>query len=124
MPLVPVGQAAPKRERAKFVRKPPKTACKTKDVTALIAGAETKASERCKSEFAVAYAPLIGATVVQGKKNHLVLLKGERYGDLAVVDAKTLEENRSLDAKWCDAAGATAADETAPPAEDAAASED
>jgi hypothetical protein len=112
-------------KRAKLVRKPPKTACKAKDLTALIAGAETKASERCKSEFAVAYAPLIGATVVQGKKNHLVLLKGERYADLAVVDAKTLEENRSLDAKWCDAAGATAADgDAAPPAEGEAAPED
>ena len=105
-------------KRAKFVRKPPKTACKSKDLTALIAGTETKASERCKSEFAVAYAPLIGATVVQGKKNHLVLLKGERYADLAVVDAKTLEENRSLDAKWCDAAGATAADDPPPPEEE------
>ena len=100
-------------KRAKLVRKPPKTSCKTKDLEALLAGGETK-NAKCKKDYAKAYAPLIGATVVQGKKNHLVLLRGDRYGELAVLDAKTLVENRHFPAAWCeDKAPEPAADEPA-----------
>jgi hypothetical protein len=108
-------------KRAKLVRKPPKTSCKTKDIEALIAGGDNKASAKCKKDFARHYAPLIGATVVQGKKNHLVLLRGDRYGELAVVDAKTLVENRHFPAAWCP----EKADDVAPePDSEAPASED
>lgn len=88
--------------RGKLVRKPPKTKCKQKDLDALLAGSGDKASDKCKKDYAHVFEPLIGAPMVQGTNNHLILLRGERYGELAVVDAKTLVENRKLAAAWCD----------------------
>lgn len=88
--------------RGKLVRKPPKTKCKQKDLDALFAGGGENASDKCKKDYAKTFEPYIGASLVQGTNNHLVLLRGERYGELAVVDAKTLVENRHLPAAWCE----------------------
>jgi hypothetical protein len=101
--------------RGKLVRKQPKSKCKPKEIEALLSGAGEKASDKCKKDYAAQYEPLIGATLVQGKNNHLVLLRGERYGELAVVDAKTLVENRKIKPEWCDdKADAGPAPETTP----------
>jgi hypothetical protein len=104
-------------KRAKLVRKPPKTSCKAKDVEALLVGNGEKVKAKCKQDYAKHYEPLIGGLFVQGKKNHLVLLRGGRFGELAVVDAKTLEENRQFPASWCPEA-APADDLDAAPADD------
>jgi len=102
-------------KRAKLVRKPPKTSCKSKELDTMLAGTGGKVSEKCKKDYAKQYAPLIGALLVQGKKNHLALLRGDRFGELAVIDAKTLVENRHFAAAWCPEAAA----EDTPPAGDA-----
>jgi hypothetical protein len=104
--------------RAKLVRKPPKTKCKQKDIDALLAGGGEKASDKCKTDYARHYEPLIGSTFVQGKNNHLVLLRGERYGEFAVVDAKTLVENRHFGPAWCEEATPEPAGEPEPAAEE------
>jgi hypothetical protein len=99
--------------RAKLVRKQPKTKCKAKDIDALLAGGGEKASDKCKTDYAHQYEPLIGSGLVQGKNNHLVLLRGERYGELSVVDAKTLVENRHFGPAWCEDAAPAAEPEPA-----------
>jgi hypothetical protein len=42
---------------------------------------------------------------VAGTKNLLMLLRGPRLGELAVVDAKTLAEHKAIRMPWCDEAG-------------------
>jgi hypothetical protein len=111
-------------KRAKLVRKPPKTSCKQKDIDALLAGAGDKVKDKCKADFAKSYAPFVGALMVQGRKNHLALLRGDRYGELAILDAKTLEERRHFPAAWCEAASAEPAGETPADAGDPAPSDD
>jgi hypothetical protein len=45
---------------------------------------------------------LIGADVVAGKTNLLVLLRGPRLGELAVLDVKSLAEKKSIRLPWCE----------------------
>jgi len=51
------------------------------------------------------YAHLVGADAVAGSKNLLVLLRGPRLGELAVLDAKTLAELKTIKMPWCEAGG-------------------
>ena len=48
---------------------------------------------------------MIGATAVKGAKNFLVLLRGDRLGELGVLDAKSLAENKALKMPWCTEGG-------------------
>jgi hypothetical protein len=89
-------------KRGKLVRKLPKSVCKPKELDAYFVDQNAKLSAKCKKEIDQVYAPFVKASLVPGKKNHLVLLRGARNGELAVVDAKTLEENRHFVAKWCE----------------------
>jgi hypothetical protein len=104
-------------KRAKLVRKPPKTSCKSKELDALLAGngGNLKIKDKCQADFNKSYAPLVGAPLVQGRKNHLALLRGERYGELAVLDAKTLVENRHFPAAWCGEEGGEKGEAAAEP---------
>jgi hypothetical protein len=61
---------------------------------------------KCKDHMTKTYAHLIGADAVAGKTNLLVLLRGQRLGELAVLDVKNLAEKKSIKLPWCDAAGA------------------
>ena len=107
-------------KRAKLVRKVPASTCKAAELEALWRDpAGATASAKCKDYVAKNYAHLIGADVVAGSKNFLVLLRGPRLGELAVIDSKTLAELKTIKMPWCDAGGgdkASAADsESAPP---------
>ena len=51
---------------------------------------------------------LMGANAVMGSKSMLVLLRGDRLGEFAVLDARTLAEKKSIKMPWCDAAGGDA----------------
>ena len=46
-----------------------------------------------------------GATAVMGSKSLLVLLRGPRLGELAVMDPKSLAEKRAIKLPWCEAGG-------------------
>jgi hypothetical protein len=108
-------------KRTKLVRKLPATTCKKDETEALWHDPNASVSARCKDYFAKNFAHLIGADAVAGTKNLLVLLRGPRLGELAVIDAKTLAERKTIKMPWCDDAGGGAAAPGAPAAPPAAA---
>jgi hypothetical protein len=63
---------------------------------------------KCKDHMNKTFGHLIGADAVAGKTNLLVLLRGNRLGDLAVLDAKTLAEKKTIKLPWCDGGGGKA----------------
>jgi hypothetical protein len=58
-------------------------------------------SPKCKDFVSKNFSHLVGADAVAGTKNLLVLLRGPRLGELAVLDAKTLAERRTIRMPWC-----------------------
>jgi hypothetical protein len=95
-------------KRTKLVRKLPASTCKKDELEAVWHDANASVSPRCKDYVAKNYSHLIGADAVAGTKNLLVLLRGPRLGELAVIDAKTLAERKAIKMPWCDEAGAGA----------------
>jgi hypothetical protein len=96
-------------KRTKLVRKIPPPQCKKGELEALWQDPSANASAKCKDFMTKNYAHLIGADAVAGTKNLLVLLRGPRLGELAVIDAKTLAERKTIEMPWCDGASASAA---------------
>jgi hypothetical protein len=92
-------------KRTKAVRKVPASPCKKEEQEALWHDPSAAASPKCKEYVAKNYAHLIGADAIAGSKNLLVLLRGPRIGELAVIDPKTLAERKAIKMPWCDAAG-------------------
>jgi hypothetical protein len=88
-------------KRAKLVRKLPKSPCKAEETDAYWAGTTDKVAAKCKEHMDKNFGHLVGADAVAGKKNLLVLLREPRLGELAVMDAKTLAESRSIKLAWC-----------------------
>ncbi|MBA2541109.1 MAG: hypothetical protein H0V17_15825 [Deltaproteobacteria bacterium] len=92
-------------KRAKIVRKVTTGPCKP-------AEAENYWNEagevpaKCKDHMTKTFGHLIGADAVAGKTNLLVLLRGGRLGELAVLDVKNLAEKKSIKLPWCEAVGA------------------
>ncbi len=95
--------------RAKLVRKVPKLNCKPAELDAYWVDGD-KVTDKCKDSIAKASGALMGATVVAGAKSLLVLLRGDRLGQLAVLDAKSLAEktDKAIKMTWCDGAAAEA----------------
>jgi hypothetical protein len=89
-------------KRTKLVRKIPPTQCKKDELEALWQDPSGNASPKCKDFVSRNYAHLIGADAVAGTKNLLVLLRGPRLGELAVIDAKTLAERKTIKMTWCE----------------------
>jgi len=104
-------------KRTKLVRKLPASACKKDELEAVWHDPNAGVSAKCKDYVAKNYAHLIGADAVAGTKNLLVLLRGPRLGELAVIDAKTLAERKTIKMPWCDEAGAAAPGAAAPAAD-------
>jgi len=96
-------------KRSKLVRKIPPGPCKKEELDAMWHDPTTNLAPKCKEFVSKNYAHLIGADAVAGTKNLLVLLRGPRLGELAVIDAKTLAEHKSIKMPWCDDAGGGAA---------------
>ena len=101
-------------KRAKLVRKVPKLACKPAEADAF--WANDKVPDKCRDSINKASGHLMGATVVAGAKSLLVLLRGPRLGELAVMDNKSLTEKSKIQMPWCDAAGGAADAKSAAPA--------
>jgi len=99
-------------KRSKAIRKPAKLACKPAEVDAYWADGD-KVTDKCKDGLAKDAGPWTGATAVLGSKSLVFVLKGDRLGELAIVDPKTLvETKKALKMQWC---GAEAAAESPPP---------
>ncbi len=92
-------------KRAKFVRKLPKTPCKADETEAYWSDNTDKVPAKCKDHMTKHFAHLIGADAFAGTKNMLVLLRGERLGDLAVMNPKTLAESSAIRMPWCEEGG-------------------
>ncbi|HEY5947865.1 MAG TPA: hypothetical protein VIV40_20335 [Kofleriaceae bacterium] len=98
--------------RAKLVRKMPKLACKPAELDAYWVDGD-KVTDKCKDSIAKASGHLMGASVVAGAKSLLVLLRGDRLGQLAVMDSKTLAEKSVIKMPWCEGDGASAKEDKA-----------
>jgi hypothetical protein len=90
--------------RAKLVRKVPKLACKPAELDAFWVDGD-KVTDKCKASIMKASGHLMGGTVVAGGKSFVVLLRGNRLGEIAIVDQKSLAEKSKLQMPWCDAGG-------------------
>lgn len=104
--------------RAKLLRRAPKTPCKAADMDAYFQGAGDGVPAKCKAALDKGYGHLVGADAVAGSKNLLVLLRGARAGELAVLDARTLAEKKAIRLSWCE--GDEGADKKAADNDDAA----
>jgi hypothetical protein len=104
-------------KRSKLVRKIPAGPCKKEELDAMWRDPSTE-SAKCKDYVSKAFSHLVGADAVAGTKNLLVLLRGPRLGELAVIDAKTLAERKTIKMPWCDAAGGGGDKASAAPAAD------
>jgi len=87
-------------KRAKLVRKVAKTSCKPTEIDAYWTGGD-KVTDKCREGMDKNYAHLTGASVVAGQTNFLVMLRGDRLGELVVLDAKSLAEKKSIKLPWC-----------------------
>ena len=99
-------------KRAKLVRKLAKSPCKAADTAAYWNDDEVPA--KCKDHMEKNFAHLVGADAVAGSKNLLVLLRGPRLGELAVLDAKSLAEKKAIKLPWCEEGGGDGDAEEAP----------
>ena len=95
-------------KRSKLVRKLAKPPCKADELDAFWTDNADAVGAKCKDHMTKNFSTLIGATAVAGKTNFLVMLRGSRLGELAVLDAKTLAEKKSIKMPWCDAGSAAA----------------
>ena len=91
-------------KRTKLVRAIKPGPCKKAEEDAFWQDNDAGMSPKCKDYMAKTYAHLVGATAVAGSKSLLVLLRGPRLGELAVIDAKTLAEKKAIKMPWCDGA--------------------
>jgi hypothetical protein len=91
-------------KRTKIVRTVTTAPCKKPEVDAFWNDGEVPA--KCKDHMAKTFGHLIGADAVAGKTNLLVLLRGARLGELAVLDVKNLAEKKSIKLPWCDGGAA------------------
>jgi hypothetical protein len=88
-------------QRSKLVRKLTKPPCKNDEVDAYWKDENDKVGAKCKDALQKSFGALQGATAVAGSKNFLVMLRGPRLGELAVMDAKTLAEKKAIKLPWC-----------------------
>jgi hypothetical protein len=92
-------------KRTKLVRKLPAPTCKKEELDAVWRDLNAQVSAKCQDYVTKNYLHLIGADAVAGTKNLLMLLRGPRLGELAVVDSKTLAEHKAIRMPWCDETG-------------------
>jgi hypothetical protein len=88
-------------KRTKAVHKPAKLACKPAEIEPYWTDGD-KVTDKCKDSIAKATGPWVGATAVLGAHSLLFVMKGDRFGELAIVDPKTLvESKKALKMPWC-----------------------
>lgn len=92
-------------KRSKAVRKALRIACKPAEIDTYWKGGD-KVTDKCRDGIEKEITPWIGADAIAGHTNLLVVMRGERTGELAVVDPKTLIEDKGklIKLPWCDGA--------------------
>ena len=105
-------------KRTKSVRKQGKLPCKPAEIDTYWKGGD-KVTDKCRAALDKASTPLVGATAVMGKSNLLVVLRGERLGELAVMDPRSLSETKkAFRLPWCEGGDAAGGGAAAEPAKD------
>src|SRR5262249_62415125 len=104
-------------KRTKLVRKISNGPCKKDELDNYWKDDGDKLGAKCKDHMGKMFGHLVGADAVAGSKNLLVLLRGPRLGEFAILDPKTLTEKKAIKMPWCGVDGAAA---SGGPAEDAA----
>src|SRR5205085_8866858 len=80
-------------KRAKINRKVTNGPCKPAEVEAFWTDGDV--NQKCREHMNKTFGSFIGADAVLGRTSFLVLMRGDRVGELAVVDAKNLEEKKA-----------------------------
>jgi hypothetical protein len=105
-------------KRVKAVRKVGKVACKPTEIDTYYKGGD-KVTDKCRAALDKSSGPLVGATAVMGKSNLLVVMRGDRLGELAVIEPKSLTESKKpFIMPWCSSdatGGANTKDDSAGP---------
>lgn len=87
--------------RTRWVRRLSASECSDAEIEAFWRDPGARVAAGCKDFVDRNYAPLIGADAVGGYKNLLVLLRGPRLGELAVIDIASLTERKTIKLPWC-----------------------
>jgi hypothetical protein len=95
-------------KRVKIPRKVNNGPCKASEVDAFWNAGEV--GGKCKEHMTKTFGVFVGADAVLGRTSFLVLLRGARLGELAVLDAKLLNEKSAIKLPWCESAGADGGD--------------
>jgi hypothetical protein len=97
-------------KRTRAVRKPRALACKPAEVDTYWKGGD-KVTDKCRDSIMNEVDPWVGAEAIAGKTNLLVVLRGARTGELAVVPPTSLIEDKAklIKLPWCDAGGGSGA---------------
>ena len=98
--------------RTKAVRKVAKPSCKPAEIEAYWKDGD-KVTDRCRDSMTKLYGAYEGADAFMGAKSLLLLLRGDRLGELVAVDPKSLAEKKVIKMPWCDKGGDKAGATTA-----------
>ncbi len=93
-------------KRTKLVRKLTKPPCKPADLDAYWLD-QGEVPGKCAAHMKKTFGHLIGAPAVAGSKSFVVALRGDRLGELGLLDLKTLAEKSTLKLPWCADGGDT-----------------
>ena len=96
-------------QRKKAVRKVAKPSCKPDEIETYWKDGD-KVTDRCRDSMTKLYGAYEGADAFMGSKSLLLLLRGDRLGELVAVDPKSLAEKKVIKMPWCEAGGQTTAD--------------
>ena len=95
--------------RKKAVRKVAKPNCKPEEIETYWNDGD-KVTDRCRDSMTKLYGAYEGADAFMGSKSLVLLMRGDRLGELVAVDPKSLAEKKVIKLPWCEAGGQTTAD--------------
>jgi hypothetical protein len=90
-------------KRTKLVRNVRRPPCKPAELDSYWLATKDKIGPSCQAALDKDFAPLVGAGMIAGTKSFVVLLRGPRLGEIALLDNRTLAEKRAIKLPWCDA---------------------
>jgi hypothetical protein len=90
-------------KRTKLVRRVSQPQCRGPELADYWKDGD-KVTDRCRESMARSYEHLIGATGVETRYSLLVVLRGPRTGELAVLDKTNLAEKKAIKLPFCDPA--------------------
>jgi hypothetical protein len=87
-------------KRTKAVRKVAKPSCKADEIETYWKDGD-KVTDRCRDSMSKLYGAFQGADAFMGSKSLLLMLRGDRLGELVAVDPRSLAEKKVIKMPWC-----------------------